>query len=168
MEAIFSTAYLAPIEYYIEYIKTNKPILELSENYQKQSYRNRCCIMSANNILNLTIPIQKNKKSNKKIDATRVYNNENWQNLHWKSIESAYRTSPYFEFYENKQNFLTEKVLGQNANDLHPKRILSQKKSLGKNTNHLPPKITKHFLGQNTNDVRHKKIRGIFFWQKYK
>lgn len=103
MKVIFSTAYLGPIEYYIEYIKCDNPILETNENYQKQSYRNRCSIMSANNILNLIIPVKKPKiLNNRKIKKIRLEKRQNWQNLHWKSLQSAYRSSPYFEFYEDK------------------------------------------------------------------
>ena len=70
MKVIFSTAYLGPIEYYIEYIKCDNPILETNENYQKQSYRNRCSIMSANNILNLIIPVKKPKILNNRNKRT--------------------------------------------------------------------------------------------------
>jgi len=70
------------------------------EHFVKQSYRNRCEIYGANGLLKLIVPLKKwnNHSSSKDIEISY---DENWQNLHWRSIESAYRTSPYFEFYED-------------------------------------------------------------------
>lgn len=77
-------------------------IFEVEDNYQKQTYRNRSCIAHSNGKLLLTIPIthRKEKKSQKTKEVVPE-NDVSWLAQHWKSVQSAYRTSPYFEFYED-------------------------------------------------------------------
>ncbi len=76
----------------------------VSLKYQKQTTRNRCVILSANGPQKLIIPIKKDKGKNKGLYDynARIDNSQNWKTKHWKSIENAYRSSPYFEFYENE------------------------------------------------------------------
>jgi len=75
--------------------------IETAENYQKQSFRNRCYIYGANGVQPLVIPVLKGN-SKIKITETRIDNGKKWQRIHWKAIESAYRLSPYFEFYADE------------------------------------------------------------------
>lgn len=100
-EAVFSLAYFGSICYYKSLVKYNSIWLEASENYQKQSYRNRQYIYGANGKLMLNIPV-KHSRSKKRIKYQEclIENDFKWQALHFKSLASAYRTSPYFEFYE--------------------------------------------------------------------
>ena len=110
--SLFSTAYLAPVEYYMLLAKSENIVLENAEHYQKQSYRNRCQIASANGKIDLCIPVV--KSNNELIRDVKISNYVNWQNQHWRSIESAYNSSPFFEYYaddlrpffENKWLFL--------------------------------------------------------------
>ncbi|OFX89385.1 MAG: hypothetical protein A2W99_13905 [Bacteroidetes bacterium GWF2_33_16] len=99
-KALLSTAYLAPIQYYTKLLKYKEVLIEVHENYPKQSYRNRCNIYGANGLLSLSIPVKKIQTKTKTKDIVIDYAT-NWQKLHWKSIESAYRASPYFEYYED-------------------------------------------------------------------
>jgi hypothetical protein len=83
-------------------------VFEICDSYQKQTYRNRCYIYGANGKLSLNIPIhytQKNRQDTKEIE---IENSSKWQSTHWKSIESAYKTSPFFEFYEDELKVLFE------------------------------------------------------------
>ena len=72
--------------------------------YQKQTTRNRCHIMSANGIQKLIIPIKHSKKENESLHDynAKIDNSQNWKVKHWKSIQNAYRSSPFFEFYEEE------------------------------------------------------------------
>lgn len=72
-------------------------LLERHENYQKQTYRNRCYIYGANGLQALVIPVL--KQTHKGILDIRIDYKKKWQKIHWKSIESAYRLSPYFEYF---------------------------------------------------------------------
>ena len=111
---ILSSLYLAPIEYY-SYLSRNEYVLiEVNDNYQKQTYRNRCTIAGANGPLSLSIPIVKPDRANSKMKDIRIADHDNWQHLHWNAILSAYNSTPYFQyfeddfrpFYERKNEFL--------------------------------------------------------------
>ncbi|MDB4533701.1 WbqC family protein [Vicingaceae bacterium] len=97
---VFSSHYLAPIEYYFHLINCGDVTIDIYENYVKQTYRNRCCILSPNGIQNLTIPLVKARQRKRTKDMVIAYD-DNWRKIHWKSLESAYRSSPYFEYYED-------------------------------------------------------------------
>ena len=97
---LFSSYYFAPISYYSELIQNATIYQDIHENFVKQTYRNRCYILSSNGVQSLTIPIVNGNKK-KPIKDVQISYDENWQKIHWKSIEAAYRNSPYFEFYED-------------------------------------------------------------------
>jgi hypothetical protein len=95
--ALFSTAYLAPVEYF-QYLKTaGRVCIEQHEYYQKQTYRSRCRIATANGIMDLSIPVE--KRNHTLIRDIRISEHSDWQTLHWRSIEAAYNSSPFFEYY---------------------------------------------------------------------
>ncbi|WP_372642120.1 WbqC family protein [Ancylomarina sp.] len=96
---LLSTAYFAPIQYYSKLVQFPNVLIEQFENYSKQSYRNRCNIFGANGALALTIPVV--KASSKKIltKDVRISYDTDWQKQHWKGIESAYQSSPFYEYY---------------------------------------------------------------------
>jgi hypothetical protein len=97
-EALLSTAYLGPLQYFTKFINYDKIWIEAEENYQKQSYRNRCEILTSNGKLALSIPVTKNKPKTKTRDILIDYSVD-WQKDHWNAIESAYSASPFFEFF---------------------------------------------------------------------
>jgi hypothetical protein len=96
---LLSTAYLGPIVYYQQLIHAEEVWIERFEHFQKQTYRNRCEIYGANGKLDLTIPVEKHPEKTYTKDI-RISTNNHWQKVHWRSIEAAYRSSPYFEYYE--------------------------------------------------------------------
>ena len=82
--------------------KAEKLVFEVEDNYQKQTYRNRAYIAHANGRLTLNVPIKHSKDGTRqKYKEVVVENSFPWQSQHWKSLQSAYRTSPFFEFYED-------------------------------------------------------------------
>ena len=91
-------AYLPPISFFKEIVNLKSVYLCKLTNYQKQTYRNRCLIYSANGMQKLTIPVKHNYES-KSYVKSEIYNELNWQKTHWKAIESAYSSSPFFEYY---------------------------------------------------------------------
>lgn len=96
--ALLSTTYLGPVQFYTKFLLYEEVLIETLENYQKQSYRNRCIILSANGKLPLTIPVSKDQPKVLTRDI-RIDNKLEWQKNHWTSIESAYSASPFFEFF---------------------------------------------------------------------
>jgi len=77
-------------------------IFERDDNYQKQSYRNRAYIAHSNGTLLLSVPVRHlSKGKRQKYKDVETENDFPWQEQHWKSIQNAYRTSPFFEFYED-------------------------------------------------------------------
>ncbi len=111
---LLSTAYLPPIQYFSKIAKSKNIVLEAHENYLKQSYRNRCYIYGANGKLSLNIPVKKGPGLKTPIRDVEIDYIMPWQKVHWKSIESAYKSSPFFEFfvddlepfYQKKTKFL--------------------------------------------------------------
>lgn len=100
MSKLLPVFYLPPVSWFAEFLDDSKIVFEQFENFPKQTYRNRANIYGANGRLSLIIPINHNgKRAFKDIE---ISNAENWKNLHWKSIKTAYQSSPYFEFYEDK------------------------------------------------------------------
>tara|TARA_B100001175_G_scaffold317103_1_gene332868 strand:- start:1010 stop:1609 length:600 start_codon:yes stop_codon:yes gene_type:complete len=95
-------AYLPNI-HYMAWLVSQKEISLITDNpYQKQTFRNRTEIYGPNGKLKLTIPIAHNKTKERQIDKKVSIHYENgWQKNHWKSLEAAYRSSPFFEFYED-------------------------------------------------------------------
>ena len=102
--SLFIPSYFGPISEYSEIIKSETVVFEMDDNFQKQSYRNRCYIYNSNGKQLLNIPVKdKNKGSSqrKKTKDLLVDNDANWQDQHLKSLQTAYRTSPFYEFYED-------------------------------------------------------------------
>jgi hypothetical protein len=96
---ILSTAYLPPLEYWAALLQHDKILLEAHEHYQKQSYRNRCRILGPNGVQDLNIPVAGARKSKMLITDVAVFDDGLWQKIHWKSIETAYNSSPFFLYY---------------------------------------------------------------------
>lgn len=108
---ILSSAYFAPISYYKIIAGNENIFIEGCENYVKQTYRNRCKIASANGVMSLNIPVESNGGEKILIKDVRISEHDNWQIQHWRSIESAYRSSPFFEYYEDDLRPFFEKKL---------------------------------------------------------
>ena len=99
--AILSTAYLPPIQYFTKLLMYDEIIIDPMEHFQKQSYRNRSIIYGANGELALTVPLLHNHTENTPVKDMLIANDMDWQKIHWRSLESAYRCSPFFEYYED-------------------------------------------------------------------
>lgn len=97
---LLPTAYLPPIQYYSKLIAYPEICIEQFEHFPKQTYRNRSYIYSPNGIQMLVVPLNSRRERSVTKDIRVCYNTP-WQKTHWRSIEAAYRRSPYFEYYEN-------------------------------------------------------------------
>ena len=111
-----SSAYLGPVQQYCKLFQFEEVRIETAENYLKQTYRNRCTIAAANGPLSLSVPIIKPDTPKCPTKDIRISDHGNWRHMHWNAIESAYNSTPFFEyykddfhpFYEKKYEFLID------------------------------------------------------------
>lgn len=106
---LLSSAYLAPIEYYQAIAQNDATIIEQYDHFEKQTYRNRCRILTCNQVMDLVVPIIR-PKERCLFKEIKISYTEKWQQTHWRAIESAYNKSPFFEYYkEDYEPFFTKK-----------------------------------------------------------
>jgi hypothetical protein len=96
---LISTAYLPPIEYFSLIQEADEILIEREENYLKQTYRNRCYILSANGAHSLTVPVYLGSIHKTLVKDIRIDYSKRWQQVHLRAISTSYRSSPFFEFY---------------------------------------------------------------------
>ncbi len=96
---LLSTAYFAPIKYFSKLAIYPEVFIEQHENFIKQTYRNRTVILGANGPVSLIVPVVKGREQKIKIKDLRISYDEEWQRTHWRTIFSAYNSSPFFEYY---------------------------------------------------------------------
>jgi len=96
---LLSSAYFPPVIFFSEIAHSQKNILDISENYEKQSYRNRCRILGSNGVQALSVPVKKFSSGKTCIKDIRVDYSQDWQTVHRRAIAAAYSKSPFYEFY---------------------------------------------------------------------
>ncbi len=94
-----STAYLPPAEYFAYLVEADEAMIEKEENYLKQSYRNRCYILSASGPQVLTVPVYLGSFHKTPVKDICIDYSKRWQQIHLGAIVSSYSSSPYFQFY---------------------------------------------------------------------
>ncbi len=104
-----SSAYLAPVEYYTKLATYDKIYVEQHDHYMKQTYRNRCTIAAPDGELPLSIPTVKPDTPKCPMKDIRISDHGNWRHLHWNAIESAYNSTPFFEYYKDDFRHFYEK-----------------------------------------------------------
>jgi len=83
----------------VEIASSKKILFEIEDNFQKQTYRNRCYIYTSNGKHLLNVPIQHNKGIKQKTRDIKIDYKDDWHKLHLKTLQTAYNSSPYFEYY---------------------------------------------------------------------
>ena len=101
MDILIHPNYFPNIHQFRQIIKANSILFEVSDNYQKQTFRNRTYIYGANGKLGLFIPVIHTHKNRELFKDVKISYDSNWMDLHLKSLQSAYRSSPYFEYFED-------------------------------------------------------------------
>ncbi|MFA5620864.1 MAG: WbqC family protein [Weeksellaceae bacterium] len=96
---IFPVFYFGPVSYFAKLIQQPEYQFETHENFQKQTFRNRCNIQGANGKLRLVIPIEHDGA--RVMKDIKVSDSSGWRKEHLKSLISAYKSAPFFEFYED-------------------------------------------------------------------
>lgn len=91
--------YLGSVHLFAHIVNSDGIIVEQQANYQKKTYSNRCNIAGANGPLSLAIPVVNHKGTKTSLKDTLISYDTEWQKQHWRSIVSAYNSSPFFEYY---------------------------------------------------------------------
>ena len=106
--ALLQTTYFGPIQWYQKLNRYDHCLIEQYDSFQKQTYRNRCIIATANGIQALTVPVVHSPLTSHYstlVKDLRISDHNQWRRVHWNALQSAYSESPFFEYY---------------ADDLHP------------------------------------------------
>ncbi|MCX6302091.1 MAG: WbqC family protein [Bacteroidia bacterium] len=104
---LLSSAYLPPVEYFSHIIHTEEALIEREENYLKQSYRNRCYILSASGPQLLTVPVYLGSIHKTPVREIRIDYSKRWQQVHLRALTASYKSSPYFiHYYENIEKII--------------------------------------------------------------
>ncbi len=98
---ILPLSYLPPVHFYQIMLKYQHVIFDIHEHFHKQYYFNRCAIYGANGMLKLSMPVKRNHDKTPLKEVAISYDS-NWRIIHWRSLQAAYRRSPFFEFYESE------------------------------------------------------------------
>lgn len=106
---VIHPTYFPSISHCVAMAQSERIVFEMEDNFQKQTNRNRTYIYSPNGIQLLNIPVKHSKETHQKTKEIRIENDFNWQKQHFKSLEAAYRTSPFFEFFEDEIRPIFEK-----------------------------------------------------------
>ncbi len=151
---LVSTAYLPPVEYVSLISRADEVLVEREENYLKQTYRNRCNILSAHGLQLLSVPVFLGSLHKTPVKDIRIDYSKRWQQVHTGAMTASYNSSPYFKFYSEN----IEKKISKNHEfllDLNMEltnsvlEILKMKKPISYTTNFEP-------VGGMENDFRYK------------
>lgn len=108
MNMLLHPTYFPNIAHFVAMVHAHNVVFEVEDNFLKQTFRNRTYIYGANGRLALNIPVIHSQNNRLKYKDVKIYNEEKWQSHHWKSLLSAYKTSPFFEYYEDELQSLFE------------------------------------------------------------
>lgn len=116
MFCLLPSCYLPPVEWFTKLYGYERVWVEQYDNYEKQTYRNRCVIDSPNGPLPLSLPVEKLTEGKCLMKDIRISDHNNWRRIHWQALSSSYLSSPFFEyyqddfrpFYERKWEFLVD------------------------------------------------------------
>ena len=120
--ALLQTTYFGPIQWYQKLYRYDQTLIEQYDSYQKQTYRNRCVIATANGLQALTVPVEHQANNQElianssKVKDLRISDHNQWRRVHWNALQSAYSESPFFDYYaddirpffEKKYEFLVD------------------------------------------------------------
>lgn len=117
--ALLQTTYFGPIQWYQKLYRYDHCLIEQYDSYQKQTFRNRCIIATANGMQALTVPVEHSPLTTHHSPLTkdlRISDHNQWRRVHWNALQSAYSESPFFDYYaddirpffEQKYKFLVD------------------------------------------------------------
>ena len=116
LRMILPTTYMGSVEWYRQFLANPSAVqIEVMESFPKQTYRNRCTITTPDGSLTLSVPVKRADSKQLTRDVEISYQ-QRWQHQHWIALMSAYKRTPYFDyyadffrpFYEQETRFLVD------------------------------------------------------------
>ena len=116
LRMILPTTYMGSVEWYRQFLSNPSAVqIEVMESFPKQTYRNRCTITTPDGPLTLSVPVKRADSKQLTRDVEISYQ-QRWQHQHWIALVSAYKRTPYFDyyadffrpFYEKETKFLVD------------------------------------------------------------
>ena len=115
MKILTHPLYLAAVPLYARLYASESIVFDDTAPFVKQTFRNRAVIATENGTQSLTIPVVHDGGKTAMRDV-RISEHGNWRHQHWNAIVSAYRKSPFFDyyaddfahFYEERDGFLMD------------------------------------------------------------
>lgn len=98
---LLSTAYFPPVEYFAYLLAHGKATIDLYETYPRQTWRNRCKLITGNGVADITVPVVKPLGNHTPSNQVLISDHSQWKKNHWRTIHSAYRNAPYFIYYSD-------------------------------------------------------------------
>ena len=102
--ALLQTTYFGPVQWYQKLYCYDHSLIEQYDSYQKQTYRNRCVISTANGVQALTVPVSCDLVAGENkclVKDVRISDHNQWRRVHWNALQSAYSEGPFFDYYED-------------------------------------------------------------------
>jgi hypothetical protein len=97
-EIVIDIQYLPNWQFFAVWLQSEQLILDVFEHFEKQTYRNRTRVMTANGVFDLVVPVL-HQSSKQALKEVKIDNAQKWMNVHWRTIFSAYGKAPFFEYY---------------------------------------------------------------------
>ena len=94
--ALLQSTYFGPVQWYQKLYRYDSILIEQHDTYQKQTFRNRCVIATANGLQALTVPVEA-PGERCAMKEVRISDHNQWRRVHWNALQSAYSESPFFE-----------------------------------------------------------------------
>lgn len=101
MNLLIHPTYFPSVSHLVAMSQSDRIVFEMEDNFQKQTNRNRTYIYSPNGIQLLNIPVKHSKQIHQKTKDVKIETDFDWQKQHFKSLEAGYRSSPFFEYFED-------------------------------------------------------------------
>lgn len=112
MDLVLPLCTFPNVYWWTAFRSAESPVIDLSEHYVKQSYRNRFDIFGHQGRLGLSFPIRKESGAKLPQSEIALLDEKRWKTLNWRSVLSAYNSSPYFSYYSSELEALFRKEHG--------------------------------------------------------
>lgn len=98
---ILPISYFPPVSYFICIASGLEILIETGETFPKQTLRNRCEIGDSSGKQILVVPVHKPHGNHSRTHEVSISYHGDWQKKHWRALETAYASTPFFLYYSD-------------------------------------------------------------------